>query len=188
MKKYLLTMALTLGVICITGCSKDGKVSQIIAESMGEATFYEEDKRVTFTLRSFPYDMEYKKYTLPYLSCELYQEKSDDNDTYTPYVIAKVNISEMDDEALLGFDEDLFVYGKISNDKNQLNKDLSKICKIDHDGYRYYVFSKASSTSDGYKYDFTESSFSLTFLFYKAKNIELYSLTIRVIQVQRSKI
>lgn len=163
MKKYLLTMALTLGVICITGCSKDGKVSQIIAESMGEATFYEEDKRVTFTLRSFPYDMEYKKYTLPYLSCELYQEKSDDNDTYTPYVIAKVNISEMDDEALLGFDEDLFVYGKISNDKNQLNKDLSKICKIDHDGYRYYVFSKASSTSDGYKYDFTESSFSLTF-------------------------
>lgn len=70
----------------------------------------------------------------------------------------------MDDETLHGFDEDLFVYGNISNDKNQLNKDLSKICEIDHDGYRYYVFSRALGTSDGYKYDFTESGFNVTLL------------------------
>lgn len=177
MKKYLLAMALILGVISITGCLKDSKVSQITGETDRNATIYEEDKKVTFTLRGLPYDMEYKGYTLSYSSCELYQEKSDDNGTYTPYIIAKVNISEMDDETLHLFDEDLYVYGRISNEKNELYKELSKICVIDNGGYRYYVFSRALGTSDGYKYDFTESGFNMTFLILQGEEYRALQFT-----------
>lgn len=74
MKKYLLTTILTLGILCITGCSKDGRELQTTAE----AKIYEGEKRVTFNLRILPYDMEYKGHTLQFSSCELYQEKSDD--------------------------------------------------------------------------------------------------------------
>lgn len=158
MKKYLLTTILTLGILCITGCSKDGRELQTTAE----AKIYEGDKRVTFNLRILPYDMEYKGHTLQFSSCELYQEKSGENYSYTPYIIAKVKIDGIDDDILHGYDEDLYVYGKISNDINQLNnRELSNICEIDNGEYRYYVF---SFLSDDYQYDFSESSFNVSFL------------------------
>ena len=108
--------------------------------------------------------MEYNENIFQFSSCELYQEKSDINYSYTPYIVAKVKINEIDDETLHWFDEDLYAYGNISNDKNQLNgKELSKICEIDYGGYRYYVFSQSLLISDDYRYDFSESVFNVNF-------------------------
>jgi hypothetical protein len=171
MKKYLLTMTLALGIICITGCSKDGWEVQTTAETRGGVEIYDGDRRVTFNLSILPYDMEYKGHILQFSSCELYQEKSDVNYSYTPYIVAKVKIDGIDDETLHWFDEDLYVYGKISNDKNQLNsKELSKICEIDNGGYRYYVFSQSLLVTNDYRYDFSESAFNVSFLILQGKD------------------
>ncbi len=165
MKKYLLTIALALGILGITGCSKEGSKVQTTAETGDGVTIYEGDRRVIFDLRVLPCDMEYKGHILQFSSCELYQEMSDVNDSYTPYLIAKVKIDDIDDETLHQFDEDLYVYGKISNDQNQLNnKELSKICEVDNAGYRYYVFSQSLFISGDYRYDFLESAFNVGFL------------------------
>lgn len=51
-------------------------------------SIYEGDKRVIFNLKTLPCDMEYKEYIIQFSSCELYQEKSDDGNSYIPYVIA----------------------------------------------------------------------------------------------------
>lgn len=158
MKKYLLKVILALGIICVTGCSKDGREVQTTAETRGGVVIQEGDKRVIFNLRVLPYDMEYKGHILEFLSCELYREKSDVNYSYTPYLVAKIKIDGIDDETLHLFDEDLYVYGQISNDK-----ELSKICEIDNEGYRYYVFSPLF-VYDDYQYDFTESAFNVSFL------------------------
>lgn len=159
MKKYLLTMTLALGIICITGCSKDSREVQTTAETRSGVVIQEGDRRVIFNLRVLPYDMEYKGHILEFSSCELYQEKSEVNYSYTPYLVAKIKIDGIDDETLHLFDEDLYVYGKISNDK-----ELSKICEIDNGGYRYYVFSQSLFVSDNYRYDFSESAFNVSFL------------------------
>jgi len=165
MKKYLLTIALALGILGITGCSKEGSKVQTTTETGDGVTIYEGDRRVIFDLSVLPCDMEYKGHILQFSSCELYQEMSDVNDSYTPYLIAKIKIDEIDDETLHQFDEDLYVYGKISNDKNQLNnKELSKICEVDNAGYRYYVFSQSLFISGDYRYDFSESAFNVGFL------------------------
>ena len=169
MKKYLLTMMLVLGILCLIGCSKDSQEVQTAGANNGVEN-YEGDKRVIFNLKILPYDMEYKGHTLQFSSCELYQEKSDVNNFYIPYLVAKVNIDGIDDETMHRFDEDLYVYGKVSNDKNQLNnKELSKICEIDNGGNRYYVFSQSLLRSDDYKYDFSESSFNVSFLILQGK-------------------
>jgi hypothetical protein len=159
MKKYLLTMTLALGIIWIAGCSKEGWELQTIADTGGGVVIHEEDKRVIFNLRVLPYDMEYKGHILEFSSCELYQEKSEVNYSYTPYLVAKIKIEGIDDETLHLLDEDLYVYAKISN-----GKELSKICEIDNGGYRYYVFSQSFFVSDDYRYDFSESAFNVSFL------------------------
>lgn len=165
MKKYLLAMIFALGIICITGCSRDGREVQNNAGTKNDVSIYEGDKRVIFNLRTLPYDMEYKGHILQFSSCEQYQEKSDVDNSYTPYVIAKVKIEGIDDETLHLFNEDLYVYGNISNDKNQLgNKELSKICEVDNEGYRYYVFSQSLLSFHDYRYDFAESNFNVGFL------------------------
>ncbi|MDW2798957.1 hypothetical protein RZO55_15385 [Clostridium boliviensis] len=165
MKKYFLIMALALGIIFITVCSKDGGEAQTNAETNKDVSIIEGDKRVIFDLRTLPYDMEFKGHILELSSCELYQEKSDVGNSYTPYVIAKVKIEGMDDETLHLYNENLYVYGKIYNDKNQLgNKELSKICEVDNEGYRYYVFSQSLLYSHDYRYDFSESNFNVGFL------------------------
>jgi len=165
MKKYLLTMTLALGIICIMGCSKDGREVQTTAETRGGVVIHEGDRRVIFNLRILPYDMEYKGHILEFSSCELYQEKSEENYSCTPYLVAKIKINGIDDETLHLFNEDLYVYGNISNDKDQLgNKELSKICEVDNEGYRYYVFSQSLLSSHDYRYDFAESNFSVGFL------------------------
>jgi len=165
MKKYLLTVILALGIFCVIGCSKDGREVQTTAETRGGVVIQEGDSRVIFNLRVLPYEMEYKGHILEFSSCELYQEKSEVNYSCTPYLVAKIKIDGIDDETLHMFDEDLYVYGKISNDKNQLNnKELSKICEIDNEGYRYYVFSQSLLSSHDYRYDFSESSFNVSFL------------------------
>lgn len=77
----------------------------------------------------------------------------------------------MDEETWNCFDEDLYVYGNIMNDENQLNnKVLSKICEIDHDGYRYYVFSQSLLRTDNYRYNFSDSSFNVSFLILQGKD------------------
>lgn len=165
MKRYLLVMALALGIILITGCSKDGREVQNNAETNNGVSIIEGDKRVIFDLSTLPYDMEYKEDILEFTSCELYQGKSDVGNSYTPYIIAKVKIEGIDDETLHLYNENLYVYGKISNDKNQLgNKELSKICEVDNEGYRYYVFSQSLLSSHDYRYDFSESNFNVGFL------------------------
>ncbi len=165
MKKYLFTMVLALGIIFITGCSKDGREVQNNAETKNGVRIFEGDKRVIFTLGSLPYDMEYIGHTLQFTSCELYQEKSDVDNSYTPYIVAKVKIEGIDNDTLYLYNESLYVYGNINNEKNQLgNKALSKICEIDKDGYRYYVFSQSLLSSHYYKYDFSESVYNVGFL------------------------
>uniref|UniRef100_UPI0006CF6BBE hypothetical protein n=1 Tax=Clostridium sp. NkU-1 TaxID=1095009 RepID=UPI0006CF6BBE len=123
MKKFLLTMTLALGIIWIAGCSKEGWEVQTIADTRGGVVIHEGDKRVIFNLRVLPYDMEYKGHILEFSSCELYQEKSEVNYSYTPYLVAKIKIDGIDDETLHLLDEDLYVYGKISNGK-ELSKNL----------------------------------------------------------------
>jgi hypothetical protein len=163
MKKHLLTVTLALGIICITGCSENGSDMQTAAEIKGGVSIYEGDKRVIFNLSTLPYDMEYKEYTPQFSSCEMYQDKSDN--FYTPYIVAKVKIDGIDDETLRWFDEDLYAYGTMYNEKNQLNNnELSKICVTDNSGYRYYVFSDSLLFSHDYRYDFSESSFNVGFL------------------------
>ncbi len=165
MKRYLLAMAIVLGSILITSCSKDGREVQNNAETKNDVRIYEGDKRVIFNLGSLPYDMEYKGNILQFSSCELYQEKTDASNSYTPYVIAKVKTEGIDDETLHLFNENLYVYGNINNEKNQLgNKALSKICEVDNEGYRYYVFSQSLLSSHNYKYDFSESNYNVGFL------------------------
>ena len=165
MKKYILPLILALGIICLTGCSIDTQNIEREEKIRRGVSITEGDKRVIFDLRVLPYDMEYKEYVLPFSSCELYQEKSDTSQTYTPYIIAKVKTDGMDDQALDRFDEDLYVYSKISNENNQLaSKELSKICEVDYDGYRYYVFSQSLIFTADYSYDFTESNFIVSFL------------------------
>ncbi|WP_143318953.1 hypothetical protein [Clostridium sp. HBUAS56010] len=165
MKRYLLTMVLALGFIFISGCSKDGREVQNNDETKNDVRISEGDKRVIFTLESLPYDMEYMGHTLQFSSCQLYQEKSDVNNSYIPYVIAKVKIEGIDDETLNLYNEGLYVYGNINNEKNQLgNKALSKICEVDNEGYRYYVFSQWLLSSHDYRYDFSESDFNVGFL------------------------
>lgn len=165
MKKYLLAAALAVGIIFITGCSKDGREVQNNAETKNDVRIYEGDKRVIFNLGSLPYDMEYKGHILQFSSCELYQEKSDVDNSYKPYIVAKVKIEGIDNDTLHLFNENLYVYGNINNEKNQLgNKALSKICEVDKDGYRYYVFSQSLLSSQNYKYDFTESNYNVGFL------------------------
>ncbi|MFR3727647.1 hypothetical protein [Lacrimispora sp.] len=165
MKRCLLTMVLAFGIIFISGCSKDGREVQTNAENKNDVSFYEGDKRVIFNLRTLPYEMEYMGHILEFSSCELYQEKVDANNSYIPYVIAKVKIEGIDDETLNLYNEGLYVYSNINNEKNQLgNKALSKICEIDNDGYRYYVFSQWLLSSHDYRYDFSESNFNVGFL------------------------
>lgn len=41
---------------------------------------------------------------------------------------------------------------------------MSKICEVDNDGYRYYVFSQWLLSSHDYKYDFSESIYNVGFL------------------------
>lgn len=165
MKKYLFTMALALGIIFITGCSKDGREVQNNTETNTDVSIYEGDKRVIFDLGSLPYDMEYIGHILQFSSCELYQEKSDVDNSYTPYIVAKVKIEGIDNDTLHLFNENLYVYGNINNEKNQLgNKALSKVCEVDKDGYRYYVFSQSLLSSHYYKYDFSESPYNVGFL------------------------
>ena len=170
MKKYLLTVALALGIICLTGCSKNGLEIQTAAETNGSVEIYEGDKRVTFNLKNLPYDMEYKGHILQFSSCELFQEKSDADYSYTPYVVAKVKIDGIDDETLQRYNEDLYVYGNITNNKSHNSKELSKICEIDYRGYRFYVFSQSLFMSNDQSYDFSESSFNVGFLILQGKN------------------
>ncbi|WP_394522333.1 hypothetical protein [Lacrimispora sp. JR3] len=171
MKKYFFAMTLVLGIFYIAGCSKNGVEVGGAVETTGGVEIYEEDRSVTFDLNTLPYDMEYKGHIIQYSSCELYQEKSDINGSYTPYLIAKVKTAGIDDETLHLFDQDIYVYGKIFNDKNQLNnKELTKIREIDKGDYRYYVFSLSLSSSDDYKYDFSESAFNVTFLIHQGED------------------
>lgn len=159
MKKYILTMVLILEIICATGCMKT------TVDSKEDVEVEVGDKIITYNLKCLPYDMEYNGRMFQYSSCELYQEESDDNHCYIPYIVAKVKINGIDDETLHWFDEDLYVYGNISNSKNQLNnKALSKVCKIDNGGYRYYVFSQLLSVTGDYRCDFSESAFNVSFL------------------------
>lgn len=164
MKRYLLTISLAFVIILLAGCSKDVQLMQNFEAEKG-VRIYEGDKRVIFNLRTLPYDMEYKEYILQFSSCELYQEKSDEGNSYIPYVIAKVKIKGIDEETLLSYNKDLYAYGNINNEKNELgNKELSKICEVDNDGYRYYVFSQWLLSSHDYKYDFSESIYNVGFL------------------------
>ncbi|NNJ30135.1 hypothetical protein [Lacrimispora defluvii] len=164
MKRYHLTIFLAFVIILMAGCSKDDQIMQNFEADKG-VRIYEGDKRVIFNLSTLPYDMEYKEYILQFLSCELYQEKSDDGNSYIPYVIAKVKIEGIDEETLLLYNKDLYAYGNINNEKNELaHKELSKICEIDNDGYRYYVFSQWLLSSHDYKYDFSESIYDVGFL------------------------
>lgn len=164
MKRYYLTIFLAFVIILMSGCSKDVQIMQSFEADKG-VRIYEGDKRVIFNLRTLPYDMEYKEYIIQFSSCELYQEKSDDGNSYIPYVIAKVKIEGIDEETLHLFNKDLYVYGNINNEKNELgNKELSKICEVDNDGYRYYVFSQWLLSSHDYKYDFSESNYNVGFL------------------------
>lgn len=165
MKRCLLTMVLALGIIFISGCSKDGREVQTNVGNKNNVSFYEGDKRVIFNLRTLPYEMEYMGHILEFSSCELYQEKADANNSYIPYVIAKVKIEGIDDETLNLYNEGLYVYSNINNEKNQLgNKALSNICEVDNEGYRYYVFSQWLLSSHDYRYDFSESNFNVGFL------------------------
>ena len=164
MKRYHLTIFLAFVIILMAGCSKDAQIMQNFEADKG-VRIYEGDKRVIFNLRTLPYDMEYKQYIIQFSSCELYQEKSDDGNSYIPYVIAKVKIEGIDEETLHLYNKDLYVYGNINNEKNELgNKELSKICEVDNDGYRYYVFSQWLLSSHDYKYDFSESIYNVGFL------------------------
>lgn len=164
MKRYHLTIFLAFVIILMAGCSKDAQIMQNFEADKG-VRIYEGDKRVIFNLSTLPYDMEYKEYILQFSSCELYQEKSDDGNSYIPYVIAKVKIEGIDEETLLLYNKDLYAYGNINNEKNELaHKELSKICEIDNDGYRYYVFSQWLLSSHDYKYDFSESIYDVGFL------------------------
>ena len=164
MKRYHLTIFLAFVIILMAGCSKDAQIMQNFEADKG-VRIYEGDKRVIFNLRTLPYDMEYKQYIIQFSSCELYQEKSDDGNSYIPYVIAKVKIEGIDEETLHLYNKDLYVYGNINNEKNELgNKELSKICEVDNDGYRYYVFSQWLLSSHDYKYDFSESNYNVGFL------------------------
>lgn len=187
MKRYLLTKILALGIIYITGCSKNSLEAQNNAEIKNDASIYEGDKRVIFNLRALPYDMEYKGHILELSSCELYQEKSEANSSYTPYVIAKVKIEGIDDETLHLFNENLYVYGNINNEKNQLgNKALSKICEVDNGGYRYYVFSQWLLSSHDYRYDFSESNFNVGFLILQGEDYRsLQFMMIFLVQMLR---
>lgn len=147
------------------GLFNDGREVQNNAETKNDVSIYEGDKRVIFDLGSLPYDMEYIGHTLQFSSCELYQEKSDVDHSFTPYIVAKVKIEGIDNDTLHLFHENLYVYGNINNEKNQLgNKALSKICEVDNDGYRYYVFSQSLLSSHYYKYDFSESPYNVGFL------------------------
>ncbi len=164
MKKHILMMITVIGIFNITGCSKEGWEEQTTAEAKVGVDIYKGDMGFTYNLSILPYDMEYNKNIIQFSSCELYQEKSDASYSYTPYIVAKVKIDGIDNETLCWFDKELYTYGNISNDKNQLNgKELSKVCEIDNGGYRYYVFSKSLLTSDDYKYDFSESVFNINF-------------------------
>lgn len=81
------------------------------------------------------------------------------------HLIAKVKIEGIDDETLHLYNENLYVYGNLFNDKNKLgNKELSKICEVDNEGYRYYVFSQWLLSSHDYRYDFLESNYNVGFL------------------------
>ncbi|WP_349673533.1 hypothetical protein [Lacrimispora sp.] len=164
MKRYFLTIFLASAIILLAGCSKDVQIMQNFEADKG-VSIYEGDKRVIFNLRILPYDMEYKEHILQFSSCELYQEKSDEGNSYIPYVIAKIKIDGIDKETLLSYNRDLYAYGNINNEKNKLgNKELSKICEVDNDGYRYYVFSQWLLSSHDYKYDFSESNYNVGFL------------------------
>ena len=164
MKRYFLIMFLAFVIILMAGCSKDVQIMRDFEADKG-VSIYEGDKRVIFNLRTLPYDMEYKEYILQFSSCELYQEKSDEDNFYIPYVIAKVKIEGIDEETLHLYNKDLYVYGNINNEKNKLgNKELSKICEVDNDGYRYYVFSQWLLSSHDYKYDFSDSNYNVGFL------------------------
>ena len=164
MKRYFLIMFLAFVIILMAGCSKDVQIMRDFEADKG-VSIYEGDKRVIFNLRTLPYDMEYKEYILQFSSCELYQEKSDEGNSYIPYVIAKVKIEGIDEETLLSYNKDLYAYGNINNEKNKLgNKELSKICEVDNDGYRYYVFSQWLLSSHDYKYDFSDSNYNVGFL------------------------
>ena len=69
------------------------------------------------------------------------------------------------------YNKDLYVYGNINNEKNKLgNKELSKICEVDNDGYRYYVFSQWLLSSHDYKYDFSDSNYNVGFLILQGKD------------------
>ena len=165
MRKYLLATVLALSLIIMMSCSKDDQKVQNNVVAKNDVSIFEGDKRVIFTLGSLPYDMEYIGHTLQFSSCELYQERSDIDNSYTPYLVAKVKIEGIDDDTLHLFNENLYVYGNINNNKNQLaNKALSKICEVDKDGYRYYVFSQSLLSSHYYKYDFSESVYNVGFL------------------------
>jgi hypothetical protein len=171
MRKYLFTVVIALGIIFMMGCSNDSQEVQNNVGSKNDVRIYEGDKRVIFTLRSLPYDMEYLGNTLQFTSCELYQEKSDVDHSYTPYIVAKVKIEGIDDDTLHLYNENLYVYGNINNEKNQLgNKALSRICEVDKDGYRYYVFSQSLLSSHYYKYDFSESVYNVGFLILQGKD------------------
>jgi hypothetical protein len=171
MRKYLFTVVIALGIIFMMGCSNDSQEVQNNVVTKNDVSIYEGDKRVIFTLRSLPYDMEYLGNTLQFTSCELYQEKSDVDHSYTPYIVAKVKIEGIDDDTLHLYNENLYVYGNINNEKNQLgNKALSKICEVDKDGYRYYVFSQSLLSSHYYKYDFSESVYNVGFLILQGKD------------------
>lgn len=151
-------------IFSITGCSKEGWEEQTTAETKAGVEVYEGDMGYTYNLSILPYDMEYNENIFRFSSCELYQEKSDASYSYIPYIVAKVKIDGIDDETLHWFDEDLYAYGNISNDKNQLNgKELLKICEIDNGGYRYYVFSQSLFESSDYRYDFSKSVFIVNF-------------------------
>lgn len=170
MKRYHLTIFLAFVIILMAGCSKDAQIMQNFEADKG-VRIYEGDKRVIFNLRTLPYDMEYKEYIIQFSSCELYQEKSDDGNSYIPYVIAKVKIEGIDEETLHLYNKDLYVYGNINNEKNELgNKELSKICEVDNDGYRYYVFSQWLLSSHDYKYDFSKSYYNVGFLILQGEN------------------
>lgn len=162
MKRLVLLLIITL---LLTGCGKKTDV-----ETQEGVKIYKSDAGNTYRLENLPYDMEYNGHPIPWVSCELFQTKS--NYEYRPYIIVKIRIDNIDEETLHWFDKELRVSANVSNKKSESEtQELSKICKIDDNGYRYYVFSQ-SLWQDSFKYDYGDSRFSFDFSIPQEKNPE----------------
>lgn len=164
-------IVLLLCAFLLVGCSAKDWEEQTTTETQDGVKIYDSDSGTSFDLEKLPYDMQYNDKILQYVSCEFYQEKSDENYTYTPYIIAKINVSGLDEETLHWFDEDTFINVTLTSEKNELTGyDLYKTCVIDDGDYRYYIYSD-NIFGDGYRYDFTEAHYSFDFVISQADKV-----------------